>query len=484
MSKKQTIMKKFSQVMLILSFLGLSLGITYSWHLRHLNMLTGDEPHYMVMTDGLVKYKSFEQTQPYKDEFRSHKFYKYGLAQPWEYPTAGGNTHAAAGPRGLFNLHNIGLPILLVVPYLIGDIIGVRIFMALLASMIVYFTFKLAQRTHKNATCVSAVTFLICFSASLLPPSTQIFPDLPTGLFTLAGMYWLFALEDPLFRKDWRKNLLLGFCVAYLPWLHLKLIPTSFIIMGAALFKLYNSTKNRDQVIPIGGLFGFSFITIMAYTYYAFGRFSGPHETFSESMLFSKRAIMIFFGLIYDQNQGFFFQNLFYFFGLLGIYPFFSRYPFIATIWSLVFLSLIVPNSLHPVYYGGYCLTGRFQWSAAVVFIIPTIFGLVHWMEGASKNMQRLMVIFGAVLHSAYFYAYAILGIYLYPHDESYPAAIYSKYYPRVIQDYLPMFYNPDWYGYFWPNYLWGALILALLAYPFLIHARIEYPLRKHSLQS
>jgi hypothetical protein len=56
---------------------------------------------------------------------------------------------------------------------------------------------------------------------------------------------------------------------------------------------------------------------------------------------------------------------------------------------SGVFLSLIVPNALHPNWYGGWSFSGRFQWAAAIAFIIPTICGLLFIAKRKEKIFNR-----------------------------------------------------------------------------------------------
>ena len=48
-------------------FVVLSLSVLSIWDYKNIYTVTGDEPHYLVMANGIVKYKSLEQTLPYSD---------------------------------------------------------------------------------------------------------------------------------------------------------------------------------------------------------------------------------------------------------------------------------------------------------------------------------------------------------------------------------------------------------------------------------
>jgi len=122
-----------------------------------------------------------------------------------------------------------------------------------------------------------------------------------------------------------------------------------------------------------------SCILLATYNFYAFGKITGPYQ--SGALEFGKSSIMVLVGLCIDQNQGFVFQNPI---NLLGIFAcgalYFHNRQF-AMLVLMVFLSLIFPNSLHPNWYGGWSVSGRFEWSATIVFLIPTIFGLIRLSE-------------------------------------------------------------------------------------------------------
>ena len=100
---------RYSFASLLLIYLALSLTAFFAWKRTGANSVTGDEPHYLVMTSGIVKYGSLEQTRPYQDELEKNDLFKSGLP----------DTHALPGPNGFFNVHNIGLPVLLAVSFLL-----------------------------------------------------------------------------------------------------------------------------------------------------------------------------------------------------------------------------------------------------------------------------------------------------------------------------------------------------------------------------
>lgn len=432
------------------------------WDKKSINSVTGDEPHYLVMTEGLIKYQSFEQTKPYKDEFESRTIYKGGLAPAGAEPRPE-NTHAVIGPNGLFNVHNIGLPILLIIPYLLGGIWGAKALMIAIASATIYVVWRIAERIDENDSNKFWIVLLCCFSALTIPHANQIYPDLPAGLISLIGIYWLFTINE---RRSIGKEAMLVALIAFLPWLQIKFGVTSFVLILSIVAKIFYDTKNWKRIITILIVAGVSFLLLLVYNNYAFGKITGPYQ--DGALEISKTSLIVLLGLLYDQNQGFLFQNLLFFFGLIGIGIFFHANRFVSVAWAFVFLSLIVPNSMHPNWYGGGSFAGRFGLSAAIVFIIPTIFSLSRFINTAKPTVKWFTISLGLAIQAWLFYFYTILGVNLYNKGQNVWPDMYSNYY-FPLDSYLPMLYNLGWAYSHLPNYSWLVTILLLIFYGFSI---------------
>ena len=135
--------------------------------------------------------------------------------------------------------------------------------------------------------------------------------------------------------------------------------------------------------------------------------------------------------------------------------------------WALVFLSLIVPNSLHPNWYGGWSFSGRFGWAGAVVFLIPTMYGLLQ-ISKDSKRAFATIVSLGLLLQLYFFYQYAVTGESLYNKGPDVWFNNYSIFY-FPISSWLPALYDSSWAFGHAPNYAWlivslGALLAGFLS--------------------
>ena len=210
---------------------------------------------------------------------------------------------------------------------------------------------------------------------------------------------------------------------------------------------------------------------LVFYNYYAFGKISGPYE--SGALQLSKTSLMVLLGLFWDQNQGFLLQNPV---NLVGVFAIGWLYRFnrqFSLVWGLAFLSLIVPNALHPNWYGGGSFSGRFEWSAVIVFIVPTLYGLLILGRHYEKIFHTVIAL-SVTLQLYFFYIYALSGVQLYNKNvatwfDSYPI-FYSP-----VHAWLPMLYNSTWAYHYIPNYAWLIFVGSLLIMGFLQKKEVRH---------
>jgi len=456
-------MKK--EIFIIVAIYLLASLLTYStWDIHQLYPVTGDEPHYLVMTSGIARYGVLEQTVPYKEEFKTREIFKPGLASAEEIPSPQ-NTHTVQGPHGIYNAHNIGLPMLLVVPFLLGGVAGAKLFMIFLSGTVMVVVWKIAVVLGADQKMRLLATLSTCVALPLIPASNQIYPDILAGTIALSGLYWF--ITTGVKRPLWKEGLWIC-AIAFLPWLQIKFAATCLLLVFALILKIYFESRDFKRICVIFSIFAFSCAILGVYNYYAFGKLTGPYQ--QGALELSKTAIMVLFGLFIDQNQGFFLQNPILFVGLFAIGALFSWSKPTAALWLLVFLSLIVPNAMHPNWYGGWSFSGRFEWAAAIVFFLPTVFGLLR--VGNTKFLHAIIV-FSLLLQGLFYCRYSFTDVDLYQRNASAWFCNYSNYY-FPAHSWMPAFYNIDWAFSYLPNYAWSITIISLLALGFAIAFRPE----------
>jgi hypothetical protein len=440
---------------LIIIYLCFSLSVLSIWTHKKRNTVTGDEPHYLVISSGIVNYATLEQTKPYQHEFKTKAIFKAGLALPNAIPSPQ-NTHTTQGPHGLYNVHNIGLPILLALPFLIGGVLGAKLFMVLVGCLTIAIVWRISGIFSNNTTHRFLSTLATCIAIPLIPASNQIYPDILAGTIALCGLYWFMTSEK---QRTSTEELCYLSLIVFLPWLQIKLFAPCVILLIAMTIKTLAEKNNNQRIFMIFLAAGISFITLAAYNHYAFGKFSGPYE--SGALEISKTALMVLWGLFLDQNQGFLLQNPILFVGVFSIGALFFYNRTVALLSGLVFLSLIVPNAMHPNWYGGWSFSGRFAWSAGIVFMLPTLLGLTQLAEIRPRAFNLIISL--ALLLQLYFFSNYFLGsLNLYNQNSSTYFHNYSLYY-YPFHSWMPALYNSTWAFTYLSNYSWLIFIFILL---------------------
>lgn len=449
-------MKESSLFTVLLIYSVFALTTFFYWDANGKYSVTGDEPHYLVMASGIIKNGTLEQTVPYTEESKARLIYKGDL----------GMGHTAIWKNGRFNVHNIGLPLLLSIPFMLGGIVGAKLLMVLFGALIIVVAWKFSSHFSDNNTYRFWAIVAATISLPLIPGSNQIYPDLLAGLIALTGLYWFFTVHE---RRSAVLEALLAVTIAFLPWIQIKFAATCLVLLFSVSAKIYLQSKDLRTVFRILLIGYASFVMLIVYNVYAFGNIYGPYS--SGALQFSKTSLMVLLGLHFDQNQGFILQNPVNLIGIIAIGWMYKFKRIFACVWLLVFLSLIVPNALHPNWYGGWSFSGRFQWAAAVVFSIPTIYGLIVIAKSKEK-LFRFIVASGAILQLYFFHVYAVGGVNLYNKPSNTWNDNYSIFYP-LLDKWMPSLYNSSWAYEYWPNYSWMILVGVLLFVGFLNKERI-----------
>jgi hypothetical protein len=460
-------------LILVILYFSVALTTFLVWSFRGVNQITGDEPPFLVMTSGLVRHGTFEQTLAYADQAKTHEIYDALCPETRIVGLGQGGQHTVRGPHGLYSKHGIGLPLLLAIPFALYGVLGARIFMIILGSGIVITSWKISGLFSETRITRFLSVLAAAIGMPLLPGSNQIYTDIPAGLIALVGIYWFMTLE--------RQNRLLGYflvatTLALLPWLHVRYTATAAILFIAIIWKILRtksrSVRTRAATLMIAFLAS-SISGVIAYNLYAFGNAPGP---FNAELEISKTSLMVLFGLFADQNQGFLLQNPVMLVGLLFAGSLFAADRKLFALWSLVFLSLIVPNSLESAWYGGGSFSGRFQWAAAMVFLIPTIFGL-NMLSLKTPKAFHTTVAIGMLVQACYFWQYARGYVFLYNRSASTLPEDYTIFHRHMhIYQWLPMLYNEHVAFKYLPNIAWLIALSTLAVAGFVLGNRPSFP--------
>ena len=432
------------------------------WNARGLYGLSGDEPHYLVISDALWSFRSFDVSAAYLKEALIPQFYSLGLApsgvslgSDWSW------SHVVESSNGVFSWHGVLVGWFLAVPLGLFGILGAKIAMIALGAGFAWVVYLLSGQILTSVRLRLAVSLVLVLTYPLLLASNQIFPDLPAGGLALLGLYWLIwevkgAKARPVV------TFVIAFLVALLPWVGIKYAPIAAVILIALLIV----SKSKVSVVLAGAV---SAALLMAFQLYAY---DSPFGAFAEGVVeYGPEFWLRLSGLVLDQNQGFLFYSPLLWLGLLGIVPLFRFSRLVGVVWLVGVLLFLIPSAAHPGSYGGGSFVGRYGWGAALLFFVPTIFVL------ASLSRRWLIgVLGGSLVFSAWIFVTQVFIGGSYPGG---PVALdlYTKATDTWLESYsifffplqklFPAFYDPAWAWTYSVNWVWAAALIGVIAISF-----------------
>ncbi len=448
------IYKNISLLFLLVLFNFLAVNVWLNIYKTH---IYGDEPHYVVISSAIANYNELELTKAYTQTFK-----KKGCDSP-KYclvPQNAGqdySNHSIASSHGRFSIHNIGLPFIIAPSYKLYGVMGVKLFLILLFSTSIILLWKFMSILKVKHIDRILLIISTIFAFPFLTAANQIYPGLPSAIISLLSIIWVLYRLQTEKGRFYIYDFIILFIIAYQPWLQIKFLAPALISTIAIILmniKYNNLLKILMLLIPI--VLSVTFLAL--YNTYAFDNMFGPYS--QGSLVLNKTALMVLLGLHIDQFQGIFLQNPIMFVGLLFLIPFFKWNWKIASLTMLLYLSMIVPNAMHPCWYGGHSYVGRFALGASLVWMLPTIFGLIQ-IKRLKPSIFYLLILTSIFLQMYFMSKFNHSDFSLYNSGTKILETVNTFYAP--FQYYFPSFSNDAWAYKYGTNYVYIVLFLSMV---------------------
>ena len=195
----------------------------------------GDEPHQLLTAMSIVE----DGSPNLIDEYRSRAysdFYPYDL-RPRGVLTSG-NLHEP---------HGVGFPLLIAPAWAVGGEIGVELFLAALAALMVVLAYYLALRAVPNPWALGA-TAAVAVSAPILAYSTAVHADIAAAT-ALAGAALIALRMDE--HPSRRASVACFFLLSTLPWLDIRFAPAGIVVAAFALAALRNAGRRWATLVSL-----------------------------------------------------------------------------------------------------------------------------------------------------------------------------------------------------------------------------------------
>ncbi len=322
-----------------IAFLGFCVHLAVGLRTSHDVGLSGDEPHYLLITHSLVHDGDLRvQNNYFQEDYRNFYLGKIG-------------PHLAANTP--YSIHGIGLPILLVPGYALAGLTGSLVTLALLGAMLwrgIYLAAFLLTG-NREASVLAACVFGLTSPALFL--SVSAYPELPAAVIvTLVAVRLLRSEpEKRLFALGW------ALLVATLPFFHMKFIPLAGLLWGALAYQF-----QRGRYTVLSGVLSGAALGALAFVVFFFvttGSFD-PTASYGRQRIFLSGIPIGLLGLFFDQEFGLLPVSPVYLIGLAGLVPLLRRHFFFGVVSLLVLAVVVLPGAAHPLWSGGNSPAARF----------------------------------------------------------------------------------------------------------------------------
>jgi len=268
----------------------LSLILAGLWTARlvsQMSLPTGDEPYYLLIAHSLW----YDGDLDLANNFAAGDYRAYYPRLLYPYHESQGTV-----PPGLYSKHTPGTSLLVLPGYLLAGWPGAALTMALTGALLAIQLYLLAREASGRRDVAFLVWAMLALSNPVASYAPLIFPETPAALLTTCAFRWLRRWDE----AGAGRRLLVGLCLASLPWLHPR-----FLLLAASLGLLWLWQSRREQrrwplvILPIlvsGGLF-------VAYHLYLYGSLRLNYADHGGSTDL-EGSVVALFGLFLDQQWG------------------------------------------------------------------------------------------------------------------------------------------------------------------------------------
>lgn len=201
--------------------LALVIGAFVFWQVRP-QLPAGDEPHYLVITQSLLK----DGDLRIENNHRQGDYREYFAGDlPPDFRVRGKN-------REIYSIHAPGVPAVVAPAFLVGGYLGVVIFLVLLSAAGSALVWQLARLVTGRDDAAWFGWAAVTCSATWVFHSFAVFPDGPGAVAVMTGVWALYRAQGETQTKSGRVTPWFwhGAALALLPWMH-----TRFAALAGAL---------------------------------------------------------------------------------------------------------------------------------------------------------------------------------------------------------------------------------------------------------
>jgi hypothetical protein len=352
----------------------------------------GDEPHYLLLTHSLVHDHDFDLRNNY-DHQDWTPFY-------WTYLR---DRHIITNQRGQqMPFHDVGLSILLVPGYALGNRIGAMVEINLAAAFLAAGIFEMAIELGATTAGAMACWALLAFASPLVTFAAQIYPEIPGAALSIAAILWSAKYLNVGVRSAMP---VVGCLLAVMPWLSIRfwvVIGPIALVMAISLWlRLRCSNAFAREfgwlVLPTA----VSVLVFCCFDLWGYGKFepNAGYFLFLPTIgrpMFEHQIHVGLLGLFFDRSFGIWPTAPIYVVAIAGMWPAFRSRRTLSSLLLAPAIATILFTAPNHWWYGGVTPPPSRYIVVAMALLVP--FAGVILAGGRSKVVVALLAIWSFVV--------------------------------------------------------------------------------------
>ena len=290
----------------------LALGLIIAPYHRTVQPTASDEPHYLIVMQSLV----LDHDLDLANDYAGDRYLGY-------YPAKIEDIHGIHVGNAIYSIRDLGLVVLGVVPFAIGERTGVLAMLCGVAALLAVQLYLLVRDLAFDKRVAFLAVAAVAFTHPVLTYTSQVYPELPAALAFVTAVR---ALRGGA-RATVADLAIASLCVGALPWLTTR---AWFAVIGVGVVIAYRAFRPFSPARVVAGAAPFA-VLVLALSYLNFRQFGLFMPSAGYYLIRDQQQVLAFapqtgaLGLFFDRTFGLIGHTPLYLLAFLGAYALWQR---------------------------------------------------------------------------------------------------------------------------------------------------------------
>lgn len=339
---------------------------------------SGDEPHYLMISNSLTADHDFDV----KNQYQKKDYYRY---YPADIQPHVNQRQLTMNQDHWYSFHGPGLPLLTLPAFIIGDKLGVTVGLTMLATLLVVLSWLWVKKVTKSKNAATGSTLIFLSSYFFLGQVGYIYPDLIVSLCYLSALLLFNEIKPGAILKQCLLGVVLGFAV-FVHFKTLAFVAPFLLVLTILFWRKYKSLPLWTIGVSLFIILIF-FITLHA----QFGVWA-PNKIYSSNINLGTSPFITIPYMLFDSLRGLFVYNPAFLLLFVGLIPWVKRSPRTVIITTLLLGPSFILLSLFNETHGGDAPTGRYIMTY-LPLILPAIGYALIYVKGTVGRTAVLALV-------------------------------------------------------------------------------------------